>query len=78
MLRSLLFGLSAADLAAYAGVALLLIVVALLSCRIRARRATDRNDDQSLDSGGWVAVHSAGFTGPAPGFLGAPGRAPAR
>jgi len=40
MLRSLLFGLSAADPAAYAGVALLLIAVALVACWIPARRAT--------------------------------------
>ncbi len=39
MMRSLLFGLSAADPAAYAGVALLLIAVALVACWIPARRA---------------------------------------
>ncbi|MCI0392117.1 MAG: ABC transporter permease [Acidobacteria bacterium] len=40
LLRSLLFGLSAADPSAYGGVALLLIVVALVACWIPARRAT--------------------------------------
>jgi predicted permease len=40
MIRNLLFGLSAADPAAYTGVALLLIAVALVACWIPARRAT--------------------------------------
>jgi len=39
MLQSLLFGLSAADPATYTGVALSLIVVALVACWIPARRA---------------------------------------
>ncbi len=40
VLRSQLFGLSAADPITYAGVALLLAFVALLACWIPARRST--------------------------------------